>query len=88
MEELDMDSPGRTSFFEVVIALGYAAFAYADVDVSVVEVGMGGRWDATNVADACVSVITPVSLDHTEYLGPDEIAIVGWWNRIRTITVW
>lgn len=59
------------SKFEVVTAMGFAAFADAPVDVAVIEVGMGGRWDATNVVDAPVAVITPISVDHTEYLGTD-----------------
>ena len=59
----------RLSFFEVLTVMAYAAFADAPVDVAVVEVGMGGRWDATNVADGDVSVITPISLDHTRWLG-------------------
>lgn len=58
------------SFFEVMTALAYAAFADAPVDVAVVEVGMGGSWDATSVASAQVSVITPIDLDHMDYLGP------------------
>lgn len=60
----------RLSFFEVMTALGFAAFADAPVDVAVVEVGMGGRWDATNVADGAVAVITAIGLDHADYLGP------------------
>jgi dihydrofolate synthase / folylpolyglutamate synthase len=59
------------SKFEVVTAMAFAAFADAPVDVAVVEVGMGGRWDATNVVDAPVAVITPVSVDHANYLGHD-----------------
>jgi dihydrofolate synthase / folylpolyglutamate synthase len=59
----------RMSKFEVVTGMAFAAFADAPVDVAVVEVGMGGRWDATNVVDAPVAVITPIGLDHTEYLG-------------------
>jgi len=59
------------SFFEVMVGMAYALFADAPVDVAVIEVGMGGRWDATNVADARVAVVTPVDLDHSEYLGPD-----------------
>ena len=59
----------RMSKFEVLTAMAFAAFADAPVDVAVVEVGMGGRWDATNVVDAPVAVITPIGLDHTEYLG-------------------
>ncbi len=57
------------SKFEVVTAMAFAAFADAPVDVAVVEVGLGGRWDATNVVDAPVAVITPIGIDHTEYLG-------------------
>nr|WP_062335203.1 folylpolyglutamate synthase/dihydrofolate synthase family protein [Herbidospora sakaeratensis] len=68
---------GRLSFFEVLTAMAFAAFADAPVDVAVVETGMGGTWDATNVADGLVAVITPVSLDHTEYLGPDVETIAG-----------
>lgn len=66
----------RLSFFEVITALGFAAFADAPVDVAVVEVGMGGRWDATNVADGTVAVITAIGLDHSDYLGStvDKIA--------------
>jgi dihydrofolate synthase / folylpolyglutamate synthase len=65
------------SFFEVVVGMAYASFADAPVDVAVVEVGMGGTWDATNVVDARVAVVTPVSLDHAEYLGPDVPTIAG-----------
>jgi dihydrofolate synthase/folylpolyglutamate synthase len=57
------------SKFEVLTAMAFAAFADAPVDVAVVEVGMGGRWDATNVVDAPVAVITPIGIDHAEYLG-------------------
>ncbi len=66
----------RLSFFEVLAAMAYAAFAEAPVDVSVVEIGMGGSWDATNVADAVVSVVTPIDIDHTHFLGTsvEEIA--------------
>jgi dihydrofolate synthase/folylpolyglutamate synthase len=63
------------SFFEMTVAMGYLAFATAEVDVAVVEVGMGGRWDATIVIDAAVSVILPVALDHTDYLGPTTVDI-------------
>jgi dihydrofolate synthase / folylpolyglutamate synthase len=64
------------SKFEVVTAMAFAAFADAPIDVAVVEVGMGGRWDATNVVDAPVAVITPIGVDHTEYLGA-EIADIA-----------
>lgn len=59
----------RMTFFEVMTALAYAAFADAPVDVAVVEVGLGGRWDATNIVEAEVAVVCPVDLDHTHLLG-------------------
>jgi dihydrofolate synthase / folylpolyglutamate synthase len=64
------------SKFEVVTAMAFAAFADAPIDVAVVEVGMGGRWDATNVVDAPVAVVTPIGVDHTAYLGT-EIADIA-----------
>src|SRR3954451_21490826 len=69
--------PHPLSFFETVVGMAYAAFADAPVDVAVVEVGMGGAWDATNVADGVVAVVTPVGVDHAHYLGdtPGEIAV-------------
>ncbi|HEY2833316.1 MAG TPA: folylpolyglutamate synthase/dihydrofolate synthase family protein [Sporichthyaceae bacterium] len=57
------------SFFEVMTALAYATFADAPVDVAIIEVGMGGSWDATNVADGQVAVLTPIAVDHAKYLG-------------------
>lgn len=57
------------TFFEVLTGMAFAVFADAPVDVMVLEVGMGGSWDATNVADAAVAVVTPIGLDHTDYLG-------------------
>lgn len=63
------DGGPAMSKFEVLTAMAFAAFADAPVDVAVVEVGMGGRWDATNVVDAPVAVITPIGIDHAEYLG-------------------
>ena len=65
------------SKFEVLTAMAYAAFADAPVEVAVIEVGLGGRWDATNVIDAPVAVITPISIDHVEYLGEDIAGIAG-----------
>ena len=64
------------SFFEVLTGMMFAAFADAPVDVAVIEVGLGGRWDATNVADGSVAVITPVAMDHMQWLGDtiEEIA--------------
>ncbi|CAN2210229.1 FolC Folylpolyglutamate synthase [Candidatus Nanopelagicaceae bacterium] len=66
-----MDTKFETpiSFFEAITALAFAAFAEHPIDVGVIEVGMGGEWDATNVVNADVSVIMPIDLDHTEYLG-------------------
>ncbi|AHH20710.1 putative dihydrofolate synthase/folylpolyglutamate synthase FolC [Nocardia nova SH22a] len=73
-----LGAPGpRMSKFEVLVAMAYAAFAEAPVDVAVVETGMGGTWDATNVIDGQVAVITPIGLDHTDYLGPDLTSIAG-----------
>ncbi|MGN7801026.1 bifunctional folylpolyglutamate synthase/dihydrofolate synthase [Leifsonia sp. 22587] len=64
------------TFFEALTALAYAAFADAPVDVAVIEVGMGGEWDSTNVGDGQVAVFTPIALDHTKALGDtiEEIA--------------
>lgn len=72
---VDADQPHPLSFFETVVGMAYAAFADAPVDVAVVEVGMGGSWDATNVADGDVAVVTPVAVDHAAYLGPTPEAI-------------
>ncbi|KJY32988.1 bifunctional folylpolyglutamate synthase/dihydrofolate synthase, partial [Streptomyces katrae] len=76
VEMVDAAEDFRLSFFEVLTGMAYAAFADAPVDAAVIEVGMGGTWDATNVIDASVAVITPISLDHTDRLGstPGEIA--------------
>jgi dihydrofolate synthase/folylpolyglutamate synthase len=57
------------SFFEAITALAFAAFAEHPIDIGVIEVGMGGQWDATNVVNADVSVMMPIGLDHMEYLG-------------------
>ena len=59
------------SFFEVITAMGYAAFADAPVDVAVIEVGMGGTWDATSVAPAQVAVVLTVDLEAQTIKGPD-----------------
>ncbi|MBO0678177.1 bifunctional folylpolyglutamate synthase/dihydrofolate synthase [Mycolicibacterium sp. S2-37] len=65
------------SKFEVVTAMAFAAFAEAPIDVAVVETGMGGRWDATNIVNAPVAVITPIGLDHSDYLGETIAEIAG-----------
>ena len=64
------------SFFETVVGMAYAKFTEAPVDVAVVEVGMGGAWDATNVADGVVAVILPIAVDHAKYLG-DTPAVIA-----------
>jgi len=69
------DSDIPMTFFEALTGLAFAVFADAPVDVAVVEVGMGGEWDATNVIDADVAVITPIGLDHTEMLGDSVVDI-------------
>jgi dihydrofolate synthase/folylpolyglutamate synthase len=76
LELVDGQFDIRLSFFEVITAMAYAAFADAPVDVAVVEVGLGGEWDATNQIEAEVAVITPIGLDHTEFLG-DTIAEIA-----------
>ncbi|MCW0214691.1 MAG: bifunctional folylpolyglutamate synthase/dihydrofolate synthase [Pseudonocardia sp.] len=72
---VDAKNPAPLSKFEVLTAMGFAAFADAPVEAAIVEVGLGGRWDATNVADADVAVITPIGLDHAEFLGTDILGI-------------
>ena len=68
IDQRQIDGVSMT-FFEIITAMAYAAFADAPVDVAIVEVGLGGVWDATNVADADVAVVTPIDLDHTHLLG-------------------
>jgi dihydrofolate synthase/folylpolyglutamate synthase len=65
------------TYFDMTTAMAYAAFADAPVDIAVVEVGLGGEEDATNVLEAGVCVITPIGLDHTEWLG-DTIEDIAW----------
>jgi dihydrofolate synthase/folylpolyglutamate synthase len=74
---VDADADHPLSFFETVVGMAYAKFAEAPVDVAIVEVGMGGSWDATNVADGSVAVVLPVAVDHANYLGGTraEIAV-------------
>jgi folylpolyglutamate synthase/dihydropteroate synthase len=76
LELVDSRQPARLSFFEVLCGMAFAVFADAPVDVAILEVGLGGTWDSTNVADGAVAVVTPVSLDHTRWLGStvEEIA--------------
>src|SRR5690625_134294 len=76
-EQLAAAGEQRLTYFETVTALGFAIFADAPVDVMILEVGLGGITDATNVADAQVSVVTPIAVDHAELLGdtPGQVAI-------------
>jgi len=76
VELVDAQFDIKLSFFEVMVGLAYSVFADTPIDVAVVEVGLGGEWDATNTIEAEVAVITPVDLDHTEYLG-DTIASIA-----------
>ncbi|MBL3700315.1 bifunctional folylpolyglutamate synthase/dihydrofolate synthase [Leucobacter luti] len=69
--ELAAAGHGPITFFEALAVLAFSAFADAPVEVAVIEVGMGGEWDATNIADAQVAVFTPIDLDHTAILGAD-----------------
>jgi dihydrofolate synthase/folylpolyglutamate synthase len=73
---VDERHPVPMSFFEVLTGMAFAIFADTPVDVAVLEVGVGGRLDCTNVADGVVAVVTPISLDHTRLLGDtiEEIA--------------
>jgi dihydrofolate synthase/folylpolyglutamate synthase len=70
VELVDARHEQAMSYFEVITAMAYATFADTPVDVAVIEVGLGGSWDATNVADGQVALITPIDLDHTRLLGP------------------
>lgn len=74
---VDADADHPLSFFETVVAMALSAFADAPVDAGIVEVGMGGVWDATNVVEGRVAVIGPVGVDHARYLGdtPEAIAV-------------
>ena len=76
LDLIDSRQPHPISFFEAITALAFVAFAEFPIDVGVIEVGMGGQWDATNGVQSTVSVIMPIGLDHTEYLGEtlEEIA--------------
>jgi dihydrofolate synthase/folylpolyglutamate synthase len=77
LELIDSRHEVPLSFFEVLTAMAFAAFADAPVDVAVVEVGLGGTWDSTNVADAQVAVVTPIAIDHERYLGSTVEVIAG-----------
>lgn len=67
----------RPTWFELVTAAGFAWFADLAVDAAVVEVGLGGTWDATNAGDGAVAVITSIGLDHQEFLGDTTASVAG-----------
>ncbi|HUA29642.1 MAG TPA: folylpolyglutamate synthase/dihydrofolate synthase family protein [Streptosporangiaceae bacterium] len=77
LELVDQSQPAALSFFEVLTAMAFAVFADAPVDVAVIEVGVGGTWDCTNVADGAVAVVTPISIDHVRYLGNTVTSIAA-----------
>jgi dihydrofolate synthase / folylpolyglutamate synthase len=76
-ELVDGRHADRVTFFELLTAMAFATFADAPVDAAVVEVGLGGRWDATNVINAPVAVVLPISLDHVGILGSTVEAIAA-----------
>ena len=80
--ELEAAGHGKITFFEALAVLAFTVFADAPVDVAVIEVGMGGEWDATNIVDAQVAVFTPISYDHVEYLGDDIAEIAATKAKI------
>jgi dihydrofolate synthase/folylpolyglutamate synthase len=77
VEEYERRSGSGVTYFEVTAALAFSVFAGVALDVAVVEVGMGGRWDATSVVDPSVAVITGIALDHVEFLGETVGEIAG-----------
>jgi dihydrofolate synthase / folylpolyglutamate synthase len=72
-----LGSDVHLTWFEIITGAGFGWFADRPVDASVIEVGLGGRWDATNVANGVVAVITNIGLDHTEFLGPTLADVAG-----------
>src|SRR3979411_666650 len=84
--------PSHPSFFEMMTAIAFEHFAREQVKIAVLEVGMGGRLDATNVVDPLVSVITDISLDHQKFLGntvseiaAEKVGIVRWGGVVVTL---
>ena len=77
IELVDSRMPRSMTFFEVLTGMAFAAFADAPVDVAVLEVGIGGSWDATNVVEAATCVITPIGLDHVPLLGTTVAEVAG-----------
>ena len=77
LDLIDSRSDIPISYFEALTAMAFVAFAEHPVDIGIIEVGMGGAWDATNVVAPAVSVVTPIGMDHADYLGDtvEKIAI-------------
>ncbi len=75
VEETNAETGDPLSYFEISTALAFQHFAHRNVDVAVIEVGMGGIWDATNLVQTKVAVITNVGLDHATELGADKVSI-------------
>jgi dihydrofolate synthase/folylpolyglutamate synthase len=82
LELMDQKYETPISFFEAMTAIAFVAFAEFPVDIGVIECGMGGEWDATNVVAAAVSVITPIGYDHMTYLGATLTEIAKTKSRI------
>ena len=78
---------GQMTWFEVLTAMAFAAFADAPVEAMVIECGIGGTWDATNVVDPATCVITPIGMDHRDYLGDSLAEIAGQKAGIITAAV-
>ena len=76
LDLIDSRSDIPLSYFEAITAMAFVAFAEHPVDIGIIEVGMGGDWDATNIVQSAVSVLMPIGLDHMDYLGEtiEEIA--------------
>jgi dihydrofolate synthase/folylpolyglutamate synthase len=75
-ERVERETPyGAPTEFEVLTAVAFRHFAEEQVDIAVVEVGLGGRWDATNILEPDISIVTIIGLDHTDRLGPDHFTI-------------
>jgi len=75
LDLIDSRQPHPISFFEAMTALAFVAFAEFPVDIGIIEAGMGGEWDSTNVVQSSVAVITPIGFDHMEYLGNTLVEI-------------
>ncbi|MBF6063319.1 bifunctional folylpolyglutamate synthase/dihydrofolate synthase [Nocardia terpenica] len=75
LDEVDRTQPIIMSYFEAFMGVVFAALADAKIDVGIIEVGLGGAWDATNIVDSAVSVITPIDLDHQKFLGSTRAEI-------------